>query len=477
MVRIFEPPVYCYHEIVHNRLVVDRFQRARRDLRRRHRRGARPARRSCSRPTARRPRSWPPPGPRTGFVVNAVCPLVTKVHHEAKVRADKGYTILYVGHAGHDEAVGTLAVAPDVDPPGRARGGRRPVVATVADPPKVALLAQTTLSLHDWQGITDRGPRAVPRAVDRGPQRPVLRHHQPPGRAVGDRGRGRRRRRDRQRQLVEHHRPGQGGRRPRGARSCCASTAPRSSTRRARRRRDRRRHRRAPARPEDLVQAVIAAPRARPTASSWCTSPTRTSTSLPHASCGSCWHARRSRRRCVRRDALPLARRRRCRRSGRCRFTDDRRRRRLRTSCPASSPKRSAQLAGEALGVVEEAWSSVCSSSVSDEVAALRARPSAPAGRSARPPTTATWWSRGSFLPFGEDLLAARRCRPARSAPRASPRGRPVPSNSSAISAPVLAGALGEHRDRLARLQHRSRSARRPRARRATRRPGRRRAR
>src|SRR5262249_51394863 len=50
---------------------------------------------------------------RDRFVVNAVCPLVTKVHHEAKVRADKGYTVLYVGHAGHDEAVGTLAVARD----------------------------------------------------------------------------------------------------------------------------------------------------------------------------------------------------------------------------------------------------------------------------------------------------------------------------------------------------------------------------
>ena len=45
--------------------------------------------------------------------MNAVCPLVTKVHHEAKVRAGKGYTILYVGHEGHDEATGTLAVAPD----------------------------------------------------------------------------------------------------------------------------------------------------------------------------------------------------------------------------------------------------------------------------------------------------------------------------------------------------------------------------
>ena len=47
-----------------------------------------------------------------GVVVDAVCPLVTKVHHELKVRASKGYTVLYVGHAGHEEAVGTMAVAP-----------------------------------------------------------------------------------------------------------------------------------------------------------------------------------------------------------------------------------------------------------------------------------------------------------------------------------------------------------------------------
>ena len=39
-------------------------------------------------------------------LVNAVCPLVTKVHHELKVRAQKGYTVVYVGHAGHEEAIG-----------------------------------------------------------------------------------------------------------------------------------------------------------------------------------------------------------------------------------------------------------------------------------------------------------------------------------------------------------------------------------
>ena len=51
---------------------------------------------------------------RGGYVVDAVCPLVTKVHHEVKTRAKKGYQIVYIGHEGHEEAVGTMAVAPDV---------------------------------------------------------------------------------------------------------------------------------------------------------------------------------------------------------------------------------------------------------------------------------------------------------------------------------------------------------------------------
>ena len=112
MVRAFEPPVYCYHEIVHNRLVVDRFRElgvifvddvaevppGAPLMLSAH--GSAPEVVAAARAEGR-------------YVVNAVCPLVTKVHHEAKVRARKGYTILYVGHAGHDEAVGTLAVAPD----------------------------------------------------------------------------------------------------------------------------------------------------------------------------------------------------------------------------------------------------------------------------------------------------------------------------------------------------------------------------
>jgi 4-hydroxy-3-methylbut-2-en-1-yl diphosphate reductase len=151
MVRTFDPPVYCYHEIVHNKLVVDRFK----DL------GVvfvddidevpdgAPLMLSAhgSAPevveAARRKGS---------YVVDSVCPLVTKVHHEVKVRAGKGYRIVYVGHEGHEEAVGTMAVAPDAI-------HRVESVDEVAALPQfeepVALLAQTTLSHRDWEGVLD----------------------------------------------------------------------------------------------------------------------------------------------------------------------------------------------------------------------------------------------------------------------------------------------------------------------------------
>ncbi len=161
MVRIFEPPVYCYHEIVHNRLVVDRFRRL----------GVVfvdeldevPA----GAPLMLSAHGSAPEVVATAqehdrFVVNAVCPLVTKVHHEAKVRAAKGYTILYVGHAGHDEAVGTLAVAPDAMRLVEHDTDLDAAIATVDDPERVALLAQTTLALHDWEGIMDQARERFP---------------------------------------------------------------------------------------------------------------------------------------------------------------------------------------------------------------------------------------------------------------------------------------------------------------------------
>jgi 4-hydroxy-3-methylbut-2-enyl diphosphate reductase len=154
MVRVFEPPVYCYHEIVHNRLVVERFRTqgvvfvdsvdevpaGAPLMLSAH--GSAPEVVAAARERGR-------------FVVNAVCPLVTKVHHEAKVRAQKGYTILYVGHAGHDEAEGTLAVAPAAMRLIEHEEDLDTVLPELAGT-RVAVLAQTTLALHDWQGIVER---------------------------------------------------------------------------------------------------------------------------------------------------------------------------------------------------------------------------------------------------------------------------------------------------------------------------------
>jgi 4-hydroxy-3-methylbut-2-enyl diphosphate reductase len=88
-----------------------------------------------------------------------VCPLVTKVHHEVKVRAGKGYQIVYVGHEGHEEAVGTMAVAPTAI-------HRVESVEEVEALPElgedVALLAQTTLSHRDWAAVADRAAERFP---------------------------------------------------------------------------------------------------------------------------------------------------------------------------------------------------------------------------------------------------------------------------------------------------------------------------
>jgi len=161
MVRVFEPPVYCYHEIVHNRLVVDRF-RAQGvifvdDV------DAVPA----GAPVMLSAHGSAPDvveasRQRNRYVVNAVCPLVTKVHHEAKVRARKGYTILYVGHAGHDEAVGTLAVAPESMRLVERDADLDAAAASVGDPARVAVLAQTTLAQNEWAGVVERTRERFP---------------------------------------------------------------------------------------------------------------------------------------------------------------------------------------------------------------------------------------------------------------------------------------------------------------------------
>lgn len=152
LVRSSDGPVYCYHEIVHNKAVVEKFEALGvvfvDDL------SEIPPRS----PIMLSAHGSPPEvvaQARThgSYVVDSVCPLVTKVHHEVKVRAGKGYRIIYVGHEGHEEAVGTMAVAPDSI--SRVESvGEVDALESFTEP--VALLAQTTLSHRDWEGVAVR---------------------------------------------------------------------------------------------------------------------------------------------------------------------------------------------------------------------------------------------------------------------------------------------------------------------------------
>ena len=158
MVRAFEPPVYCYHEIVHNQRVVDRF----RDL------GVvfvddvaevPPGRPIMLSAHGSAPEVVAAAQASGGYVVDAVCPLVTKVHHEVKVRAGKGYQIVYVGHEGHEEAVGTMAVAPEAIH--RVESVSEVDALDDFEQP-VALLAQTTLSHRDWADVAEATRQRFP---------------------------------------------------------------------------------------------------------------------------------------------------------------------------------------------------------------------------------------------------------------------------------------------------------------------------
>jgi len=86
-------------------------------------------------------------------VIDATCPLVTKVHLEAQRFAREDMTILLIGHAGHEEVIGTSGQAPDrvvlVGSPEEAR------TVHVADPEKVAYLTQTTLSVDETNEIIE----------------------------------------------------------------------------------------------------------------------------------------------------------------------------------------------------------------------------------------------------------------------------------------------------------------------------------
>ena len=177
--EFFGPPLYVYHEIVHNKYVVERFLR----------RGTvfveslddvpegAPLLYSAHgvspqvREQARR---------RKLVAIDATCPLVTKVHLEAVKYAKDGYTIVLIGHEGHDEVIGTMGEAPD----------RMVLVETaedvealdLPDPDKVAYLTQTTLSVDDanvviaaLRGRSSRRSPTRPRTTSATPPRTARR--------------------------------------------------------------------------------------------------------------------------------------------------------------------------------------------------------------------------------------------------------------------------------------------------------------
>lgn len=159
MTRIFDGPVYCYHEIVHNEWVVNAFERVGvvfvNDITEVPE-GA-PVMLSAH---GSSPEVVAAAADRAAVVIDAVCPLVTKVHHEVKMMSRKGYDIIYIGHEGHDEAVGTVAEAPGaitLIEPERGLGDFEP-----EDSEKVALVAQTTLGLYEWQEVMDDASSRFP---------------------------------------------------------------------------------------------------------------------------------------------------------------------------------------------------------------------------------------------------------------------------------------------------------------------------
>lgn len=156
-------PVYVRHEIVHNRHVVDTLAQ----------RGAIFVEETDEVPEGATvvfsahgvaPTVHESAAARNLQVIDATCPLVTKVHNEAKRFAREDYDILLIGHEGHEEVVGTAGEAPDhvqlVDGPDAVDE------VTVRDESKVIWLSQTTLSVDETMEIVTRLRRRFPTLQD-----------------------------------------------------------------------------------------------------------------------------------------------------------------------------------------------------------------------------------------------------------------------------------------------------------------------
>jgi 4-hydroxy-3-methylbut-2-enyl diphosphate reductase len=158
-------PIYVRHEIVHNKVVVD-------DLRARGAVFVEDTREIPSGATAVfsahgvSPRVREEAAARGLVTLDATCPLVSRVHAAVLRYAARGYTILFVGHAGHPEVEGVMGEAPDQVVLIESVADAERV--EVADPSRVAYATQTTLSLDDVAAILDTLRRRFPDML--GPQ-------------------------------------------------------------------------------------------------------------------------------------------------------------------------------------------------------------------------------------------------------------------------------------------------------------------
>src|SRR3954471_8319709 len=152
VLRTKGPPVYVFHEIVHNRHVVEDFKR----------RGVTFVNDVREVPEGKilvysahgiSPEVRDEAKRRRLIQIDATCPLVTKVHMEVLRYARDGYTIIFVGHRNHDEAIGTVGEAPGqiivVESPEEVEA------LQVSDDTKLAFVTQTTLSVSDAQRVIE----------------------------------------------------------------------------------------------------------------------------------------------------------------------------------------------------------------------------------------------------------------------------------------------------------------------------------
>src|SRR6059058_3521804 len=160
--ELYGPPVYVRKEIVHNKHVVEQLRE----------RGAVFVDQETEVPEGETvvfsahgvaPSVHANAGERALRTIDATCPLVTKVHVEAKKFAAQGYTIVLIGHAGHEEVEGTMGEAPDNIV--LIENEQDVEELEVEDPSKVAYISQTTLSVDETRAVINRLRERFPEII------------------------------------------------------------------------------------------------------------------------------------------------------------------------------------------------------------------------------------------------------------------------------------------------------------------------